>query len=95
MKLEFTDGLKVFNEILRQAVGIRNNDVQPKLVLLGSYSYYLLKDYYNVILEPKSDRYQELIHLDFGGFPLEILIHRDTQKEGSFKEKSTNIKVYG
>lgn len=89
-------GLSVYEEIRKQSVDLKNKEIEPTIVVLGSYCYYLLKDYFVREVFPDGyDRYKELINVEISGFKLELFIHRDTLIGGVFNEKSLNVKVYG
>lgn len=87
---------ELIQEIENQCVQLANKGVNPEIVVLGKYSYFLLKDHYQRKINPNFPQYKNLIYHDFIGFKLRIHVQLEELEQGStHKIENCYVKVYG
>lgn len=81
--------------IEEQIEKLLSKEIEPRILFLGSYSYYLVKDRLERNGTKTGSAYAELHHIDISGFNLKIVLDRETILGGHHTEKSNTVRVFG
>jgi hypothetical protein len=92
--MNLKNGERVLDIIQIEIVNCKQNNIEPKILFLGSYAYFLLKKYLEEI-KMIEVQYKELYEGTFFGEKLKICIDRETLLEGCHREETNTVKVYG
>lgn len=89
------NGKEVILKLEDEVRNLKAKGIMPAVALLGSYSYYLLKQYIQDNMPQPINRYEQIFQIQIGGCLLEIALLRSTLNGGRHTEDSTSIKVFG
>lgn len=92
--MNLNNGTQVMDIIQIEIANCKQNDIEPKILFLGGYAYFLLKKYLEEIKMIEVG-YKELYEGTFFGEKLKICIDRETLLEGCHREATNTVKVYG
>lgn len=88
------NGKEVISKLEDEVRNLKAKGITPGIVLLGSYAYYLLKQYIQDMSQPVN-RYEEILQIEIEDCVLEIALLRSTLNGGRHTQDSTTIKVFG
>lgn len=90
-----TNGQEVFDEIYKQSTELLIKNIEPKIIHIDSYSYYLLKDMMQRTGQKTSTGFVEIYKIMIGENELIVSIDASTAREGQPKDHPEIISVYG